>query len=150
MLQSPCTDDPVVRTEYPLSPYNHEEFDTRVVLYAANASSQGYKRILIVAMILASLSWEFPSFLRLVQRNYIWVSVADPEICRGRVYLRTQVARFQNLSIFIDYVIDVKFGGLKLSRISLRQTSRDFTFAIKCLYYTSAHRSKLDFLKLKL
>ncbi len=45
----PCDDDPVIRTEYPLSPCNHEEFDTRVMLHAANAVSQGYKRILVIA-----------------------------------------------------------------------------------------------------
>ena len=26
--------DPIVRTEYPLSPCNHEEFDSRVMLHA--------------------------------------------------------------------------------------------------------------------
>ena len=36
-------------SEYPLRPCNHEEFDTRVMLYAANAVSHGYKRILIIA-----------------------------------------------------------------------------------------------------
>ena len=35
-------------SEYPLMPYNHEEFDTRVMLHAANAVSRGYKRILIL------------------------------------------------------------------------------------------------------
>ncbi len=49
MLQSLCSNDPVVHTKYPLSPCNHEEFDTRVMLHAANASPQGYERILIVA-----------------------------------------------------------------------------------------------------
>ena len=33
-------------SEYPLRPCNHEEFDTRVMLHAANAESHGYKRIL--------------------------------------------------------------------------------------------------------
>ena len=36
-------------SEYPLRPCNHEEFDTRVMLHAANAVSHGYKRILIIA-----------------------------------------------------------------------------------------------------
>ena len=36
-------------SEYPLMPCNHEEFDTRVVLHAANAVSHGYKHILIIA-----------------------------------------------------------------------------------------------------
>ena len=36
-------------SEYPLWPYNHEEFDTRVMLHAVNAVSNGYERILIVA-----------------------------------------------------------------------------------------------------
>ena len=49
VLQNPCADNIVVRSEYPLSPCNHEEFDTRVMLHAANAVSQGYNRILIIA-----------------------------------------------------------------------------------------------------
>ena len=36
-------------SEYPLRPCNHAEFDTRVMLHAANAVSHGYKRILIIA-----------------------------------------------------------------------------------------------------
>ena len=36
-------------SEYPLRSCNHEEFDTRVMLHAANAVSHGYKRILIFA-----------------------------------------------------------------------------------------------------
>ncbi len=36
-------------SEYPLRPCNHEEFDTRVMLHAANAVSHGYKRILNIA-----------------------------------------------------------------------------------------------------
>ena len=36
-------------SEYLLRPCNHEEFDTRVMLHAANAVSHGYKRILIIA-----------------------------------------------------------------------------------------------------
>ncbi len=36
-------------SEYPLRPCNHGEFDTRLMLYAANAVSHGYKRILIMA-----------------------------------------------------------------------------------------------------
>ena len=36
-------------SEYPLRPCNHEKFDTRVMLHAANAVSHGYKRILIIA-----------------------------------------------------------------------------------------------------
>ncbi len=46
---APSDYDPVIRTEYPLSPCNHEEYDTRVMLHAANAVTQGYKRILIIA-----------------------------------------------------------------------------------------------------
>ena len=34
---------------YPIMPYNHEEFGTRVILHAMNAVSRGYKRILIIA-----------------------------------------------------------------------------------------------------
>ena len=33
-------------SEYPLRPCNHEEFDTRVMLHAANAVSHAYKLIL--------------------------------------------------------------------------------------------------------
>ena len=36
-------------SEYRLRPCNPEEFDTRVLLHAANAVSHGYKRILITA-----------------------------------------------------------------------------------------------------
>ena len=36
-------------SEYPLRPCNHEEFDTRIILHAANEVSHGYKRILIIA-----------------------------------------------------------------------------------------------------
>ena len=32
-------------SEYPLRPCNHEEFDTRLMLQAANAVSHGYKTI---------------------------------------------------------------------------------------------------------
>ncbi len=35
-------------SEYALKPCNHVEFDTRVMLHAANAASRGYKRILII------------------------------------------------------------------------------------------------------
>ena len=47
--RNPCADDPVIQSEHSLCPCNHEEFDTRVMLHAANAASQGYKRILIIA-----------------------------------------------------------------------------------------------------
>ena len=36
-------------SEQPLIPCTHEEFDMRVTLYAANAVSHGYKRILTIA-----------------------------------------------------------------------------------------------------
>ena len=36
-------------SEYPIRSCNHEEFDTRVVLHAANAVSHGYQRIWIIA-----------------------------------------------------------------------------------------------------
>ena len=42
-------DNTVVQSEYPLSSCNHEEFDTRVMLHTANAVSQGYNCILIIA-----------------------------------------------------------------------------------------------------
>ena len=38
-------------SEYPLIPYNHEEFDTQLMLHAANAVSHGYKRILPVLIV---------------------------------------------------------------------------------------------------
>ena len=41
-------------SEYPLRPRNHEEFGTRVMLYATDAVSYGYKRILIIATTLTS------------------------------------------------------------------------------------------------
>ena len=41
----PCADE----SEYPLSSCNLEEFDTRVMLPAANAVSHGYQRIRIIA-----------------------------------------------------------------------------------------------------
>jgi len=50
VYRNPCADDDMVQSEYSLTPCNHEEFDTRVTLHAANAAaSQGYKRILIIA-----------------------------------------------------------------------------------------------------
>ena len=36
-------------SEYPLKPCNPDEFDTRVMIRAANVVSHGYKRILIIA-----------------------------------------------------------------------------------------------------
>ena len=36
-------------SEYPLRPSNHDEFDTRLMLHAANAVSHGHKRILTIA-----------------------------------------------------------------------------------------------------
>ena len=36
-------------SEYPPWSCNHAEFDTRVLLHAANAVSHGYNRILIIA-----------------------------------------------------------------------------------------------------
>jgi len=49
VYRNPCADDDMVQSENSLTPCNHEEFDTRVILHAANAASQGYKRILIIA-----------------------------------------------------------------------------------------------------
>ncbi len=42
-------DGTTMRTEYPLEPCSHEEFDTRCILHAANASQEGHTRILIHA-----------------------------------------------------------------------------------------------------
>ena len=36
-------------SKYPLRSCNHEEFDKRLMLHAANAVSHGYKRTLIMA-----------------------------------------------------------------------------------------------------
>ena len=69
VYKNPCADDDMVQSEYSLTPCTHEEFDTRVMLHAANAASQGYKRILIIAndtdvIVLAV------SLTTSVQRNY--------------------------------------------------------------------------------
>ena len=48
-FQNPCTDDPMVKTDYPLCPFNHEEFDTRVMQHVTIVVSQGYRHILIIA-----------------------------------------------------------------------------------------------------
>ena len=46
--RNPCADDDMIQSEYSLSPCDHEEFDARVMLHAANVASQGKKRILII------------------------------------------------------------------------------------------------------
>ena len=73
ILQNSHADDPVIRTEYPLSPCNHEEFDTRVMLHAANAATQGYKCILIIAndtdIIVLAIS-----FFTEIGAEKLWVS----------------------------------------------------------------------------
>ena len=60
-------------SKYPLRPCNHEEFDTRVMLHAANALSHGYKRILIIAnetdIILLGIS-----FFGDIDADKLWVS----------------------------------------------------------------------------
>ena len=60
-------------SEYPLRPCNHEEFDTRVMLPAANAVSHGYQRILIIAndtnIIVLGIS-----FFSDIGANKLWVS----------------------------------------------------------------------------
>ena len=60
-------------SEYPLKPCNHEEFDTRVMLPAANAVSHGYKRILIIAnatdIIILGIS-----FFSDIGADKLWVS----------------------------------------------------------------------------
>ena len=48
VLQVSTTQESKVQTEG-LSSCNHEEFDTRVMLHAANVVATGYKRILIIA-----------------------------------------------------------------------------------------------------
>ena len=73
VLQNSCTDDPVVQSEHSLCPCNHEEFDTRVMLHAANAASQGYERILIIAndndVIVLAIS-----FFSEIGAEKLWVS----------------------------------------------------------------------------
>ena len=73
VLQNLRADNTVVRSEYPLSPCNHEEFDTRVMLHAANAVSQGYNRILIIAndtdIIVLGIS-----FFTEIGAEKVWVS----------------------------------------------------------------------------
>ncbi len=73
VLRNPCDDDVVIQTEYSISPCNHEEFDTRVLLHAANAASLGYKNVLIIAndtdvVVLAI------SFFTEIGAEKLWVS----------------------------------------------------------------------------
>ena len=56
-----------------LMPYNHQEFDTRVMLHATNAVSRGYKRILMIAkgtdvIVLGT------SFFNDIGADKLWVS----------------------------------------------------------------------------
>ena len=73
VLQNSCADDPVVQSEHSLCPCNHEEFDIRVTLHAANAASQGYKNILIIAndtdVIVLAIS-----FFSEIGAEKLWVS----------------------------------------------------------------------------
>ena len=79
-------------SEYPLSLCNHEEFDTRGVLHAANAVSHGYKRILIIAndtdIVVLGIS-----FFNAIGADKLWVSfgmgnklrnISIHDICKPR------------------------------------------------------------------
>ena len=60
-------------SEYPRKPCNHDEFDTRVMLRAANAVSHGYKSILTIAndtdIIVRGMS-----FFRDIGTAKLWIS----------------------------------------------------------------------------
>ena len=60
-------------SEYPLRPCNHGEFDTRLMLYAANAVSHGYKRILIMARD-TDIIFLGISFFSDIGADKLWVS----------------------------------------------------------------------------
>ena len=81
VLQNPRAPDSMIQLQYPLSPCNHEEFDTRVMLHAANAASQGYKRILIIAndtdIIVLGIS-----FFSEINTEKMWVSFGMGEKLR--------------------------------------------------------------------
>ena len=59
-------------SEYPLRPCNHEEFDARVMLHAANAVSYGYKRILIIAKE-TGIIVQGISFFRDIGADKMWI-----------------------------------------------------------------------------
>ena len=59
-------------SEYPLRLCNHEEFDTRVMLHAANAISHGYQRILIIAKY-TGISVQGISFFSDIGADKMWV-----------------------------------------------------------------------------
>ena len=64
----------MVQTEYPLFPCNNEEFDTRVMLHAASAASQGYKLILIIANGTDLTILGIPFFTE-IGAEKLWVSI---------------------------------------------------------------------------
>ncbi len=83
-------DQIMLQTNFPLGPCNHEEFDTRVILHAANASSQGHKRILVIAndtdVIVLGIS-----FFSMISAEKLWVTfgmgksfryISVHEVCR--------------------------------------------------------------------
>ena len=56
ILHNPCADDPVIHTEYPLCPCNHQEFDTRVMLHAAmqyHKDTSAYSSLLMTVTLLS-------------------------------------------------------------------------------------------------
>ena len=59
-------------SEYPLRPCNHDEFDTRLMLHAANAVSHSYKRILIIANDTDIILWI--SIFSDIGADKLWVS----------------------------------------------------------------------------
>ena len=65
----------MVQTEYPLFPCNHEEFDTRVMLHAASAASQGYKLILIIANDIDLTILGISFFTEIGAEKLLWVSI---------------------------------------------------------------------------
>ena len=65
----PGDDEP----DYPLRLCNHEEFDTRVMLHAANAVSHGYKRILNIANDTDIIALGI-SFFSDIGTDKLWVS----------------------------------------------------------------------------
>jgi len=71
--RNPCADVDMVQSEYSLIPCNHEEFDTRVMLHAANTASQGYKCILIIANDTGVVVLAIP-FFNEIGAERLWVT----------------------------------------------------------------------------
>ena len=54
-------------SEYPLRPCNHEKFDTRLTLHAANAISHEHQRILITSWL--PVTWTGGNKIKMVMKN---------------------------------------------------------------------------------